>query len=70
MAKDNQRGEMMEKTTAKTEEEVAGRSLLDLVFSWSIRIDIRLIGSNWKMQLIDFYFLAFDICGTKLLTNR
>ncbi|KAI9379757.1 hypothetical protein POPTR_017G140501v4 [Populus trichocarpa] len=27
---------MMEKTTAKTEEEVAGRSLLDLVFSWSI----------------------------------
>ena len=34
---DNQRGEMMEKTTAKTEEEVAGRSLLDLVFSWSIR---------------------------------
>jgi hypothetical protein len=28
---------MMEKTTAKTEEEVAGRSLLDLVFSWSIR---------------------------------
>jgi hypothetical protein len=27
----------MEKTTAKTEEEVAGRSLLDLVFSWSIR---------------------------------
>jgi senataxin len=26
----------MEKTTAKTEEEVAGRSLLDLVFSWSI----------------------------------
>lgn len=26
----------MEKTAAKTEE-VAGRSLLDLVFSWSIR---------------------------------
>ncbi|CAK7338818.1 unnamed protein product [Dovyalis caffra] len=33
----NQRGETMEKTEAKTGEEVAGRSLVDFVFSWSIR---------------------------------
>uniref|UniRef100_A0A6N2N7F1 Uncharacterized protein n=1 Tax=Salix viminalis TaxID=40686 RepID=A0A6N2N7F1_SALVM len=36
----NQRGEMSEKIVEKTEEEVAGRGLLDLVFSWSIR-DVR-----------------------------
>jgi hypothetical protein len=43
----------MEKTAAKTEE-VAGRSLLDLVFSWSIRdvLNINLYKNQVRMYAV------------------